>query len=221
MTQAKLIFILTFLTVTTVYGQKNKVICDCPKTPFAGTKADTTFDLSNGETIVLCGYKNPDSKPVAYSEFVLSVCGQDSVIGFWGAVSTCRLMVNKDTLFVDQLQNLPTGGSLKYQETVWTTEKIYFSEAKLIRKLQVNRQIRKYNRDEIRTVLDAYETAKHGLDESKMELADKLFIAAISGDKKARQYFKAFKTKFGTPDGAFAERYNDLTAMIAQWDRTE
>jgi hypothetical protein len=69
--------------------------------------------------------------------------------------------------------------------------------------------------------LKTYETAKPGLDDSKMEIANKLFIATISGDKKARQYFKEFKSKFGTLDGAFSEEYSDLTAMLELWDRKE
>lgn len=219
MTRHSITIILIFLTLTSAFGQENKVACDCPKTQYAGTKSDTTFHLSNGKTIVLCGYKNPDSKPTTFSEFILAVCGEDTIIDFWGAVLTCRLKVNKDTLLVDQLQKLPTGKNFKFQETIWTTEKIYFSGQKLVRKLEVNRQIKKYCQDEIQTVLKTYETAKPVPDDSKMEIANKLFIATISGDKKARQYFKEFKSKFGTLDGAFTEEYGDLTAMLELWDR--
>jgi len=221
MTRHYITIILTFLTLTSVFGQTKKVSCDCPKNQYAGTKADTTFQLSNGKTIVLCGYKNPESKPTTFSEFILAVCGQDTIIDFWGAVLTCRLKVYKDTLLVDQLQNLPIGKNFKFQETVWTTEKIYFSGQKVVRKLGVNRQIRKYDQNEIQTVLKTYEIAKAGLDDSKMEIANKLFIATISGDKKARQYFKEFNNKFGTLDGAFKEEYSDLTAMLKLWDTKE
>jgi hypothetical protein len=207
--------------LTFTYGQRRKLSCDCPKTQYAETKADTTFQLSNTKTIVLCGYKNLDSKPTTFSEFILSVCGQDTIIDFWGAVLTCRLKVNHDTLLVEQLQNLPTGTNFNFLETVWTTEKLYFSGHKIIRKLVVNRQIRTYNQEEVQSVLKTYERAKYGLDHSKMEIANKLFIATISGDKKAKQYFKEFKNKFGTLDGAFAEEYSDLTAMLELWEKKE
>lgn len=213
--------ILTFLTLTSVYGQTKKTSCDCPKTQYAGTKADTTFYLSYDKTIVLCGYKNPDNKPTTFSEFILSVCGQDTIIDFWGAVLNCRLKVNKDTLLVEQLQNLPVGTNFKFNETVWSTEKIYFSGQEIVRKFVVNRQIRKYNPDEIQSVLKTYETAEPELDESKMEIANKLFIATISGDNNARRYFNEFKNKFGTLDGAFAEEYSGLTAMLELWDNKE
>ena len=219
MTRHCITIIFTCLTLPAVYGQIKKNSCDCPKTQFAGTKADETFNLSNGKTIVLCGYKNRGSNPTTFSEFILSVCGQDTIIDFWGAVLTCRLKVHKDTLLIAQLENLPTGKNFKYQENVWKTEKIYFRGQKVVRKIIPNRQIRKYNQNEIKAVLKIYETAKYGLDDNKMEIANKLFIATISGDKKARQYFKEFKNKFGTLDGEFAEEYSDLTAMLKLWDK--
>jgi hypothetical protein len=213
--------ILALLTLANSYGQTEKVSCNCPETQFAGTKPDTIFYLSNGKTIVLCGYRNPDSKPTTFSEYILSVCGQDTIIDFWDAMMTCRLKVNKDTLIVDQLQNLPTGKKFEFKETIWTMEKIYFVEQKIVRKLEVNRQIRKYSQDEIRSVLKTYETAKTGLDDNKIEIAYKLFIATISGNKIARQYFKDFKNKFGPLDGVYAEEYSDLKVMLKLWDRKE
>jgi hypothetical protein len=54
-----------------------------------------------------------------------------------------------------------------------------------------------------------------------LEIANKLFIATISGDRKARQKFKEFNNKFGTLDGAFKEEYSDLTAMLELWDAKE
>jgi len=213
--------LLLFLTLSSVSGQSKKTSCDCPKTQYAGTKPDTTFHFLNGKTIVLCGYKNTESQPATFSEFILAVCGQNEIIDFWGAVLNCRLKVEKDTLLVDQIQNLPTGNNFKYQETVWTTEKIYFVKEKVARKLEVNRKIKKYNPNEIKAVLKEFEIAKLGLDDSKMVIANKLFIATISGDKKARHYFEEFDTKFGVLDGAYKEEYSELIAMLQLWDKEE
>ncbi len=182
-----------------------------------GNKPDTTFYLSNGKAIVLCGYKNPDSNPTTFSEFVLSVCGQDTIIDFWGAVLTCRLRVKKDTLLVDQLETLPTGKDFTFQETVWTTEKIYFSNGVVVRNLTTNKTIRKYSKQEIQTVLTEFENTKKGYDVKKMDIAYKLFIAAISGNETAKKYFFEFENKFWTLDGADRETYSDLTAMLQLW----
>jgi hypothetical protein len=213
--------ILIFLKLTSAVGQAKRTDCDCPKTQFAGTKADTTFYLSNGRTIILCGYKNQESKPATFSEFILAVCGQDTIIDFWGAVLTCRLEVNEDTLLVKDLRFLPVGKNLDFRETVWLTDKIYFQGQKVVKELMVNRQIRKYTPAEIQAVLKAYETAKPGPDESEMGIANKLFIATISGSNTARQYFKEFEIKFGPLDGAFAEEYSDLKAMLELWDKND
>ena len=210
--------VLLFLTLASLCGQSKKTFCDCPKTQFAGTKADTAFHFSNGKTIVLCGYKNLETRPPTFSEFILAECGKSEIIDFWGAVLNCRLKVEKETLLVEELQNLPTGNNFNYQEIVWTTEKIYFSKEKIVRKLAVNRKIKKYSPNEIKAVLREYEITNPGLDDSKMVLANKLFIGAISGDKKARHYFEEFDTKFGLLDGAYKGEYKDLTAMLKLWD---
>jgi hypothetical protein len=213
--------IFLFIVMTSVYGQTKTNTCDCAGKGNSETKADTTYHLGNGKTIVLCGYENQESNPKTYSEFVLSVCGQDTIIDFWGAVLTCQLYVHKDTLVIEELQNLPIGNKFKYEQTVWTREKINFARQKIIRKKECNRQIRKYSQGDIEIVLKAYQAATPGLDESKMELANKLFISAVSGSKIARKYFNEFKNKFGTLDGAFSEEYNDLCVMLELWDKKE
>lgn len=208
--------LLLFLFLPTVQGQAAKFACTCPVTYLSRTKADATFRFSNGKTVVLCGYKNPDTKPATYSEFVLAVCGQRIIIGFWGALLNCRLQIRQDTLLVNRLEKLSNGKNFAYQENVWTTEKIYFNGEKAIKKLLVNRKIKNYNQSQIKSVVRSYETARGELDEQKM--ANQLLIAAISGDQHARRCFKAFKNKFGLLDSDFAEEYNGLVTMLMLWD---
>jgi len=214
-----LVLALIILTCLTAYGQKSKVSCDCAKSMYAGTKADTTFHMSNGKTIVLCGYKNPESNPTDYSEFILSVCGQDTIIDFWGALKTCRLKVSKDTLLVQEIESLPLGKNFKYIPTHWSTEKIYFKGQKTLRKLFVNRQIRKYSQDEISQVLKTVENAKKGQDVDKEQIEYRLFIATISGNKTARQYFTEYMTKFYPVGAADEEQYDYLVKMLKLWDK--
>ena len=123
-----------------------------------------------------------------------SVFGQDSIIDFWDATLTCRLKVKKDTLIVERLENLPIGKNFVFQEAVWTIEKIYFNGQNIIRRILVKLQIPKYNNSEIQTVLKAFETAQPSIDSKTMEIANKLFIATISGSKTARLYFLTFMT---------------------------
>lgn len=231
--QYKLLITLMLISswIMTVSAQIASGSCDCPKTLFTDTKADTAFRLSNGKTIVLCGYKYPGRQPAAYTEFVLAVCGQDTIIDFWSPLLTYQFKTDKDTLLAEQLHILPTGKDFNYQETLWITEKIYFRGQIIIWEQAVNRNIPRYNKAQIATVLKEYRatkpnltifkeyvTTKPGLKESDMVLADKLFIATLCGDKTARRYFNEFPGKFQHLDGHFAEQYNELTAMLTLWD---
>ena len=216
-----LTYTIILVNIIAAYGQPTKTGCNCPKNTMAatkeGNKPDTTFSFSDNHKIILCGYKEVEDNETYFSEFILQVCGQDSIIDFWGAIQTCRLSFNHDTLAVIEIKNLPTGIGRAYKLTDWGIEKIYFSNARPARSFVVNRSIRKYSKSEIRKTLKEFETAKTGLDDNKIELANRLFISAISGNKTARKYFKEFETKFGELDGAFAEEYHDLQAMLSLW----
>ena len=191
--------------------------CSCAKNEFTETKSDTIYKLSSGKSIALCGFRNVENNPVDFSEFVLSVCGENKIIDFWDATQNCNLRVNKDTLFVEELINLPTQENRNYETNVWGIDKIYFVKDKVIRKHLLNKNIRKYSEKEISKTLQEYENANQTLNDEKMELVNRLFIASISEDKKARKYFYEFNGKYEL-DGAFGEEYSDLKSMLELWE---
>ena len=88
--------------------------CHCPQTVYAGTTADTVFHLVDGRSIALCGYRDPQDSLPTFSGFILAACGGDSIIGFWGATSACRLQVAGDTLVVQELKMFPVGPHYAY-----------------------------------------------------------------------------------------------------------
>lgn len=184
-----------------------------------GSKPDTIFSFSDRHSIILCGYKDNNRSETYFSEFILQICGQDSILDFWDATQTCRLSVYKDTLSLIELKNLPTNINRAYKLTDWSIEKLFFDNGSLKRAFEIDRTIRKYTRQEIQETLQEFESARTGLGDNKIELANRLFIATISGDETARKYFKEFETTFGQLDGAFAEEYKDLKAMLELWTR--
>lgn len=200
-------------------GQARPATCNCPKTVYADTQAQATFHLANGKTIILCGDKNTRTKPVSFAEFVLFVCGQKKIIGFWESRRTCQLVVSKDTLLVNHIANLPVGKGFAYESTTWVVEKIYFSGIRVMRKVDLNRSYPRYSAAKIATVLKAFERAHSGLDDAKLTLADELFVATLSGSNQARGYLKKFETKFGVLDGYFGEDYYELMSMLQLWDK--
>jgi hypothetical protein len=219
---------LTILTLTVIYGQTEKDSCPrYTKGLFAANedvKVDTTFHLSSGKTIALFGYKYSESNPAIFTEFVLWVCGRDTIIGYWEALRDCVLEVHQDTLFVNELINLPTGESFEFRETIGLIEKIYFCEQKVVKEFFVNRQVKKYNKKEIQAVLKRYKTVNPEICDwdDEYEIASKLFVATISGDKKARKYFKEFDSKFEVGCcGLTAVAYKKLTKMLELWDKKE
>ena len=88
-----------------------------------------------------------------------------------------------------------------------------------MRKAAINRKLPRYNTGEIAGVLTSFESAHGALSEAKLTLADKLFVATISGSSQARKYLMKFKTKFGVLDGDFAEEYEELLTMLLLWDK--
>jgi len=195
----------------------SEITCDCPDSKYheKGSVADTVFSLSKNKIIALCGYRNENGD---FSEFTLSICNSNKVIDFWGAVKNCRIESKNDTLYVSDIKFLPVSESFKYDSIAWNIEKIYFDKDIINRKNVVNTEFPKYTSSQITEVLSEYEKTDSTVDEQKMRLANKLFIATVSGSNKAREYFEQFPLKMKVLDGAYAEEYHELAAMLKQWD---
>jgi hypothetical protein len=215
--------ILVFIVPVFAFGQNRTPACKCPTSMYSGTKADTIFHLSGNASIVLCGGKDTGiiKGKVLYSEFVLSVCGSDKIIKFWGALQLCNLKVRKDRLIVETMVYLPVGKSMAYQETVWTIEHIGVVKNKVVRDSVINPQLPKYIKSQVNGVLNLYKSTPNLNNDKTIELADRLFVSAISNDKKARYYLLNFKNKFTNLDGVYAEEYDTIISMLKLWDDTK
>jgi hypothetical protein len=126
--------------------------------------------------------------------------------------------MSKDTLVINELKNLPVGKGLAFKEVVWLTKKIYYKNSHPYTKTIKNNSIPLYNKKLIAKVLNDYKTADGELNDQKMEMAYRLFIASISGNATATTYFHDFSKKYSL-DGAFAEDYEDLKVMLEFWDK--
>lgn len=195
--------------------EKNKIPpqCSCPENDLRTTKADTVFTFGNGKKIALCGYRNTEDDPVTFSEFVLAECGKDTVLREWDATITCRVFTKGDTLIAEELYNLPVGKNFEYERTVWWIDKFYFEDGNIKTLPLRNDNIPKYSKGQIKKVLAEYKAATGKLEENTMEMAGKLFIAAVSGSKEALRNFYQFEEKYEL-DGAYAEEYEELKAMM-------
>ncbi|TDS17686.1 hypothetical protein [Sphingobacterium paludis] len=204
-----------------VFAQVSDSRCDCPENKFAPTQPEAFFHLSSGESIALCGYRADDDARDLFSEFVVTVCGSDTILDFWDASLLCEVRQIGDTLFIGQIASLPIGMEYAREDIAWLIEKITLAEGTLDRKLQLNTDVRRYSRSEIDTVLRQYEQADSVPNEYNMALVARLFIATISGDTMARSYFMRVRERFGIQDGAYSQEYRFLQHMLAHWDREE
>ena len=206
------------------YCQTKPETCNCPNSRYyhpLKARPDSIFYLANGRAIMLCGERDAgDTLANTFSDFILAVCGADTIIDYWySETSTMLIKFQKETVLVEDIIYLPTGNDFRFKPTLFSTDKIYFQGSKVVKNLVVNRQIPKYNKQEIEKALKLFESAKSGLNDSTMEIAHILFMATVSGSHKAREYFKEFGTKFGEElDGVYAEEYANLIAMLALWD---
>lgn len=195
--------------------------CTCPNST---SRPDTIFYFSNGPSIGLCGHREVDtvSGKISFYEFTVFICGDDSAIASGGwFLQNSRMRKTGDTLFLEDCPSFPVGLNFKPEEVTWTMEKMYFVKACIRVEKKINRGMRKYNQQEIQTVIREYEKIKPGhsnLDDSTMIMVDKLFIAAISGSEKARECFGDIPRKFAGLDGFGGEYYNDLKHKLSAWD---
>jgi hypothetical protein len=209
---------IAFLFVCSFGFSQSKEECFCPKSDITQLqRADTVFTFSNNKKIGLCGYKEIINDENYYSEFVISECGSDKVIDSWDGTLNCHAKFANEKLIIETLLPLPLGLDYEYKDFVWSTEAFYFKGDKLERKFQVNKAIKKYNQNQVQEVLREFEKASGKLDDNKMVLCNKLFVASISNSEKAKKYFQEFETKFGELDGAFAEEYKELKEKLKLW----
>lgn len=199
----------------------SEVECEiCAASKYAEPEPDTAFNFSNGSRILICGYSEPQDGRKVYSEFVLSECGNDSIIDFWSAVEEYEIMFAQDTFQLQKLELLALGDNQDLVKEKWLTESFYYESGKLQREKKLNPRV-KYSQSQIDQSLQEYEStewqkqngATEEYTEQKMRLANSLMIAEVSGSEKADVYFKEFRSKF-QPDGAYLEWYQQMMGLL-------
>jgi hypothetical protein len=189
--------------------------CNCP---FIPGRTDTTLELLNEKTIFLCGYPIKDGNETYYSQFIIGLCGQETISGHWDDKSICKIYSHSDTLFLEEKISLPIGENMENQKTNWSVEKFYYINKELSSSLSLNRNIRKYSKKEINQTIKFCETSDFKSDADILDMMNKLFVATISGDLKSREYFKNLPTKFTKFEGKNLQVYQVLQEKIVLWD---
>lgn len=216
------LLILFLINFTLAHSQRTKVdkSCRCPKTDFVSYKYGTIFEMSYNRKFVVCGEVNRDTEPPTFTEFIIAECGKKNIIDFWDENKTCEIKQENDTIYIKRLEYMPVGNNFQMIQTVWDTEKIYYTGDQVMRKKEVSIAFKRYSKAQINAVNKTFESAKAGKpSELKMEMASKLLIAAMSGNPKSRQYLYDFKKKFKLEDSVFFEQYTDIIAKFEDWEK--
>ncbi|MCL7987130.1 hypothetical protein M8998_04145 [Sphingobacterium sp. lm-10] len=196
----------------------NEEDCHCPENKYAPSKANQVFTFSNGQKIVACGFVLNHGAFLELSEFVLAECDSDHIIDFWDAMRSCRLSFSRDTLLIEDLYTLPLGDNLQETVITWAREYISYDHGVLKRDKAINRNLKLYDQSTIQAVLKAYESTDNILNDAKMGLLDRLFVAAISNSEEAKVAFMQFRGRFPELDGAYLHQYRILQEMLTAWD---
>ena len=207
-------FSLLFLLISfACCSQTDSKVCVCAKNEYITTKkTDTIFSFSNQKKIFVCGFKEMKNKQIVYSEFVIGICGEDTLIGFWGALKNCTINKRNDTLWIDEIIWLPVGNKFIDTQTVGKRTRIYFNNNLFFSDSIFNPTIRKYSITEIEEVINEYEKMKSSNGVTAIDIMKKLFVAYISGSDKAKNYFHEIGQ--GTINSELSELYDELNQLL-------
>ena len=228
--------LLVVLLPCSLIGQTSNCRCNNDET------VDTIFSFLNGKKIILCGYFDSLNGKKMYQDLSLRICGKDSVINTWlrgryykkdTVIDTWdrdryyNIYKERDSLVIESIDVLPLGHNFSFQLTTWLDEKIYFNNGLLRHVISLNKDVRRYTNKEIQQIIHKYDTtppdyyrgnnktpSHYDISENMMV---ELFWAAICGNKRAAEYYHAYKAKYG-PDGGDAEDYGDYMAILDYWN---
>lgn len=203
------------------YSQISKK-CECIETNFETGKESEIFEFSKGKKIMLCGSINTENGTTNYFEFVLFVCGKKNIIDFWDAASVCEVTKVQDTLYVNQMVDLPIGKRFSMEQVAWRVDKLFFVDDQLSIKKTINKDIYTYDEKQIESIIKDFQSTKPvsvSSDSKKIELAARLFMGAISGDETCRNYLKSFKKDYKISGTTIEAQYNELIARLETWEK--
>lgn len=181
---------------------------------------DTIFTFKDGSQLAITGYSEMAEGRKVFSEFILTEYKSNELIEGWSAAEQCEISFSNDTLKINQLGLFAVGKGNEFETHAWKLNQ-YFKVGKEVELSTDFNEKLKLGKAEIESTLKEYEStewqtqiqSKSEYSEAKMNLANRLMLAAISGNEKATEYFKEFKTRF-KPDGANAEWYSEMKSIF-------
>jgi hypothetical protein len=175
------------------------------------------FNFSNGKSVSICGYKDPDlqTENLNISEFNVFDCKSGESYVEYGAMENCILITKKDTLTIQLLKFLPTGENWKWK-SVQIAEQVITTDLNKIKVLEINT---KYKPTHIENkqqsgFLNSLKQGQ-GFGNNWEDDLGRLEVLSLVGNEKAWEILKNYETFTGKQtDGAIAEQWKDAVATV-------
>jgi len=175
------------------------------------------FDFSNGKSVSICGFKDPDlqTTELNISEFNVFDCLSGKSYVEYGAMENCIIKTKKDTLIIQLLKFLPTGENWKWS-SVQIAEQIITTDLNEIKVLKIKT---KYQPTSIDNKLqsDFLRTLKRGqgFGNNWEDDLGRLEVLSLLRNEKAWEILKNYEDFTGEQtDGALAEQWKDAVATV-------
>jgi len=220
MSMERIGFILAFVSIlsmgTDLIGQSQG--CSCRDLMSDELRsADTVIHVNDRFQVAICGYYAKKEK--RFSEFTIYSCNDPiRSMGEWGAVKECLLHVTDTSLVVDQLMTLPHGDALELEVVPCIRSEFYADAISMNMMTSIVAELPKLDRAAMERLERELAMARMNntlLNEQQIGLA---FLPAAQdlGDWRVR--FLDLRSVY-LLDGAVAEYYNELKALLAEWPK--
>ncbi len=210
---------LCTLLILAHWSLQGQAPCSCAEEPGAPfVEPDTVFVLDSALSVGYCGHIDRGSAEPRYSEFTLRWCVNQWPLISADATRTFRINVVEKALVAEDLRILPTGTDLHLDAVVWRTQVIEGlidpetgDVMAMISEVPGDlRPITKAEEKAITARLRAHDPSAQWADEQLLGL---LFLSAACDRSGAEKRFRELRQHY-LLDGAYAEQYNELLAML-------
>jgi hypothetical protein len=210
---------LLALLITATTSLRAQTTCSCAVEHGAQfVRPDTVFVLDSTMAVAYCGWIDRSGAETRYSEFTLRWCGNQWPLLSADATLDFRITVIDKVLVAEDHRVLPTGRDLHLGDVLWRThviEGVYEpAMGEVVAKISEVpgdlHVITAQEEDTIRKRLKAVDPTMNFADEQLLGL---LFLSAASDRRGAEKRFRNLRKHY-LLDGAYAEQYNELLAML-------
>jgi hypothetical protein len=187
----------------------------------------TIFSLDNKDIALWQLSPHADTLPgdITYSDFIVSECESDSIIGKWNKHTSCTIEMSGDSLLIKEIEFMAMSPNLDMVYVPFIVHTYYYYNNILQHKQHFNPEVR-YTDKQISTAFQKLDTnlwRQHaeikGTKEAykMMRFANQMMIAAMSGDTNGYHYFRLVKEKF-KPQDDYAAWYSRMDSMLYKYN---